>query len=319
MSRFVVIAGLLLFSLSSSRSQQVTVNASVDVQTISIGDWIRYSVTITAPDKFRITVPLIKDTIGVFDIVQQDSIAAAETNGVRTYTKNFVITKFDSGMHDVPPYVIRYSDAAGTEGSAQSNAIPIVVHGVDVDTTQAIRDVKPQMTVPMSAEEIAMYIALVLAIAAAVYGIYYYIKKRRDQKSGAVEENIPAIPPHVLALLQLDELESKGLWQQGEVKLFYSEATEIVRRYFERRYDILALEMPSGEVMEQLKRTAMNDGICDTVQNFLTDADLVKFAKHQPVASENERIIPTARAIVESTTPVETAAADEPQQESVQA
>jgi len=297
----------------------VTVNASFDVQTISIGDWIRYSVTITAPDKFRITVPQLKDTIGLFDIVQQDSIAAADTNGVRTYTKNFVITKFDSGMHDVPPYIIRYSDAGGTEGSAQSNAIPIVVHGVDVDTTQAIRDVKPQMTVPMSAEEIAMVVGLALAIAAAVYGIYYYVKKRRERKSGTVAEEIPAIPPHVLALLQLDELESKGLWQQGEVKQFYSEATEIVRRYFERRYNILALEMTTGEVMEQLKRCAMSDGIFTSVQDFLTDADLVKFAKHQPVASENERIIPTARDIVESTTPAVTAATDEPQQETVPA
>ena len=132
-------------------------------------------------------------------------------------------------------------------------------------------------------------------------------------------EEIPVIPPHVLALLQLDELESKGLWQQGEVKQFYSEATEIVRRYFERRYNILALEMTTGEVMEQLKRCAMSDGIFTSVQNFLTDADLVKFAKHYPVASENERIIPTARDIVESTTPAVTAATDEPQQESVQA
>jgi hypothetical protein len=171
----------------------------------------------------------------------------------------------------------------------------------------------------MSAEEIAMIVALALAFAAAAYGIYYYVKKRRERKSGAVTEEIPAIPPHVLALLQLDELESKGLWQQGEVKQFYSEATEIVRRYFERRYNILALEMTTGEVMEQLKRCAMSDGICSSVQNFLTDADLVKFAKHYPVASENERIIPTARDIVESTTPAVTAAMDEPQQESVQA
>jgi hypothetical protein len=319
MNRFVVITGLLLFSLSGARGQQVTVNASVDLQTISLGDWIRYSVAITAPENFRITVPQMKDSIGAFDIVQQDSITATETNGVRTYTKNFVVTKFDSGMHEVPPYIVRFTDAGGKEGSAQSNAIPVVVHGIDVDTTQAIRDVKPQLTVPMSAEEIAMYIALALAIAAAGYGLYYYMKKRRERKSGVAEEEIPAIPPHVLAMLQLDELESKGLWQQGEVKLFYSKATEIVRRYFERRYNILALEMTTGEVMEQLKRCAINNEVFTSVQNFLTDADLVKFAKHLPVASENESIIPTARAIVESTAPVVTASADEPRQEAVQA
>lgn len=314
--RCIIIAGFFLFAHSGLRAQQVSVNAAVDVQTVSIGDWIRYSVAVTAPENVRITLPPTKDTIGVFDIVQQDSLTATESNGIRTYSKNFVITKFDSGMHEIPPYVVRFADAGGAIGSAQSNAIPVVVHGIDVDTTQSIRDVKPQLTVPMSAEEIALYAALVAAIAAAGYGLYYYIKKRRARQVGATEEEIPSIPPHVLALLQLDELDSKRLWQQGEVKQFYSEATEIVRRYFERRYDILALEMTTGEVMEQLKRCALNDGILITVQNFLTDADLVKFAKHQPVASENERIVPTARTIVESTAPAE---APQERQESAQA
>lgn len=291
-----------LFIVSFAFSQDVTVSASIDSPSVAIGDWIRYSVEIKHPAGWNVVVPSHKDTLGSFDIVQQDSVVKSESNGIVRLQKKFVITKFDAGSHYIPPFEVQYRDAAGKILIARSNSIPVEVRGIEVDTTQAIRDVKPQLSLPITAEEIALYVAIVLALAAAGYGIYYYIRRRK--KTGVVvQEEKPNIPPHVMALLQLDELEAKGLWQKGEVKPFYSEATEIVRRYFELRYGILALEMTTGEVMEQLKKFSLGNGIFTEIERFLSDADLVKFAKYQPVASENERVIPGARTIVETTKP----------------
>lgn len=291
-----------LFIVSFLFSQNVTVSASIDSQSIAIGDWIRYLVEIKHPAGLNVVIPPYKDTLGSFDIVQQDSLMKTESNGIIQLQKKFVITKFDAGNHYIAPFAVQYQDAAGKIRIAQSNSIPVEVRGIEVDTTQAIRDVKPQLSLPITAEEIALYAAVVLALAAAGYGIYYYLKRRK--KTGTVvEEEKPDIPPHVMALLQLDELEAKGLWQKGEVKPFYSEATEIVRRYFELRYGILALEMTTGEVMDQLRKCSLNDDIFLEIERFLSDADLVKFAKYQPIASENENVIPIARKIVETTKP----------------
>jgi hypothetical protein len=305
MTRISAFFFALAVMATTVRSQQVSVNASVDVQTVSIGDWIQYSVTINAPKDLSVTVPQLRDTIGSFEIVRQDSLAGIENNGGMTLTKKFVITKFDSGNFYIPPYTIQFMDESGKRQSAQSNAIPVVVRGIEVDTTQSIRDVKPQLTVPLTAEEIAFYVGIALLLAAAGYGVYYYVRKKRRNAGAEPEEAKPAIPPHVLALVELDELESKGLWQRGEFKIFYSEATEIVRRYFERRYGIMALEMTSGEVMQQLERFSIEDEIRSSIRNFLTGADLVKFAKHQPAAGENENVIPNGRQIVEGTIPPE--------------
>jgi hypothetical protein len=274
-----------------------------------IGDWIRYSVEVRYPSSLTVTMPSFKDTLGTFDIVRQDSMVRTESGGTIQLLKKFILTKFEAGTYTIQPFTVTSVSKTGERVTVQSNAIPIEVRGIEVDTTQAIHDIKPPLSLTISAQEIALYVGIVLVLAAAGYGIYYYIKKRKRTES-LPEEEIPNIPPHVLALLQLDELEAKSLWQKGAVKIFYSEATEILRRYFERRYGILALEMTTGEVMDQLKKFAIDKNIFIETERLLSEADLVKFAKYQPMASENELVLPTARKIVEETKPAEVVTRD---------
>ncbi len=302
MMRLLQSFSVVLFVVMFTFSQDVTVNASVDSQSVSIGDWIHYSVNVKYPSSTPIGFPTFKDTIGVFEIVQQDSLLKTELNGEVELKKNFIIAKYDAGNYNVQPFAVQYKDIGGKIHSVFSNPIPIEIRGVAVDTSLAIKDIKPQLTVPMSAEEIALYISVVLALVGAGYGIYYYIQQKK-KKAGLIVDVKPIIPPHLLALIQLEELEAKRLWQSGEIKAFYSEATEIVRRYFELRYGFIALEMTTGEVMEQLEKFKLEKNNISSIHQFLSSADLVKFAKYQPIASENDQVIGQARSIIEQTKP----------------
>ena len=303
MMRLLQSSVVLLCFVTILYSQNVTVTASVDSQSVSIGDWIQYSVNVKYPSSVPIGFPSFKDTIGVFEIVQQDSLLKTEVNGEVELQKKFTIAKYDAGKFSVDPFVVQYKDVNGKIQSVRSNPIPVEIRGVDVDTSRSIKDVKPQRSVPMSAEEIALYVGIVLALAGIGYGIYYYIQQKK-KKAGLIAEIKPTIPPHVLALIQLEELEAKHLWQSGEIKAFYSEATEIVRRYFESRYGFIALEMTTGEVMEQLGKFKLEKQSVASIDQFLTNADFVKFAKHQPIATENNEVIGQARFIIEQTKPV---------------
>src|SRR3970282_1876468 len=109
------------------------------------------------------------------------------------------------------------------------------------DTAKGIKDIKPPLDVPLTWKEIALYAGIVVMIAAIMYGLYYYRKKRK-RKGEVVEYTAPKILPHVQAIVRLKELQEKRMWQQGNVKGFYTEATEIVREYFEGRFGIMALE-----------------------------------------------------------------------------
>ncbi|MDD8017372.1 MAG: hypothetical protein PHP42_03255 [Bacteroidota bacterium] len=294
----------IMLCVSFLFSQNVTVTATVDSQSVGIGDWIHLSLDVQHPSSMHAVLPALKDTLGVFDIVRQDSLQKSEKDNVVHLTKNFVLSKYTGGSFYIPPIAVQFTDSTGKIQTAQSNPIPIDVRSIEVDTSKAIKDVKPQLSIPMSAAEIAMYVGIVLALGGIGYGIYYYWKKRK-QNVTVVEDEEPAIPPHILALQKLDELEAAHLWQSGEVKQFYSTATEIVRDYFERRYGIMALEMTTGEVMEQLVKFKLDKPVHANIEGFLSDADLVKFAKHNPIPAENEHVIPQAKMIVERTKPVE--------------
>lgn len=285
-------------------AQNVSVVATIDSQSVAIGDWIHLSVRVTNPSGAAVAFPALKDTIGSFDIVKQDSLTETAENGVSVLSKKFVISKYESGNYYVPPITVLFTDNQGIRDSAMSNPIPVEIRGIEVDTTQSIRDIKAPLTVPMSVAEMALYAGIVLGAAGFAYGIYYYIRKKK--RNGAeIEESVPKIPPHIEAIQKLELLESEHLWQSGQIKLFYSRATEIVREYFEKRYGIMALEMTTGEVMKQLKDFSLEQNTGGVIERLLSDADLVKFAKYYPIAAENEAVIATAKIIVDRTKPVE--------------
>ncbi len=297
-----IVAVVLMFFRFAS-AQPVAVSANVDSSSIEIGDWIRYTVSVTHPASVTISFPSLKDSIGSFEIIRQDSLMRSEEKGEVSLSKQFVISKYTAGTFEVQPFVVRYRDANGDTGIAVSNPIPVEVRGIEVDTSGTIRDLKPPLTVPVSLEEIALYAGIAAGVAALIYAAYYYGKKRKRKGETKAEEELPQIPPHVLALMQLEELEKKKLWQSGQIKLYYSEATEIIRRYVEQRYGVMALEMTTGEVMEQLATRPIGEPVRNNIEQLLSGADLVKFAKYQPVAAENEEVISRARSIVEQTAP----------------
>jgi hypothetical protein len=311
--RYCIIAMTIVMlgigSALPARAQDVSVVATVDSTNITIGDWVHLTVEAKHPAAVSIAWQALRDSIGPFEIVRLDTVKTEEANGVVTEKRALIVSRYEPGSSAIPPIGVSYRTAGDTTvHTAQSNAIPIEIRGIAVDTTLAIKDLKQPVSVPLTWQEITMYTGIVLLLCAIGYGAYWWWKKRQRKLAGIVEE-VPVIPPDVLALQQLHELEAKHVWQSGEVKLFYSEATEIVRRYFEGRYGVAALEMTSDEVLDQLKACPLPNGLMDTVRVFLTDADLVKFAKVIPVPSDNEKVIPAALTIVQKTKPTVTPAA----------
>ena len=77
------------------------------------------------------------------------------------------------------------------------------------------------------------------------------------------------------------------VWQKGQPKEYYTELTDTLRTYIKERFHFNALEMTSGEIIEKLLETNDKQAIADLRELFQT-ADLVKFAKHNPLMNEND-------------------------------
>ncbi|MBN2572272.1 MAG: hypothetical protein JXA68_09100, partial [Ignavibacteriales bacterium] len=86
-----------------------------------------------------------------------------------------------------------------------------------------------------------------------------------------------------------------------KIKEYHTDITEIIRKYFEDRFNFLALEMTSGEILENLKYHSDGVKILEVTENFLTNADLVKFAKFKPMPNVNNEMMIQAYSIVEQT------------------
>jgi hypothetical protein len=292
---------LLAFLLVPARGQIVTARARVDSTNYLVGDWITVHIDITHPSgaTFR---PLLGDTLGPFAVIARDSLhtrSETETEGA------VVVAKYDSGSAMLPPIPLLASIPGDSASKiVATNPLLLTVHTLQVDTSVGIKDIKPPIWISLTLAEILLYLGILLLVAVAGYLLYGYWKKRTHKKQGQ-EYVPPARPAYAIALEELAMLKEKKLWQRGLIKQYYSEVTEIVRRYFENRYGFMALEQTTDEIMGALRKHRHAEAIWEDAEEMLRLADLVKFAKYQPDIPEHDQTLQTAFDIVEKTRMVE--------------
>lgn len=293
---------IFLFAFLSSYAQEMTVSASTDTSSYMVGDYITYTIEIRHDKYFAIYVPSIKDSVKVLDFIRALPVEKKNVGENVVEYHKFIFSKYDSGKVTIPPIQIAYTKyQSGNKIFINTNPVSIVVHTLPVNTQEDIRDVKEPMKLPPNWLLIAIIILLAAGLLIGGYFLYRYYKKKKE----GVVELIPEIkiPPYEVALNQLHVLEEKKLWQQGLIKEYHSEITEIIRRYFEERFNFRALEMTSAEILAVL--SYLDDGklIVDTANKFFSNADLVKFAKFQPIPTVNDEMMSQAFQIVNETIP----------------
>jgi hypothetical protein len=149
--------------------------------------------------------------------------------------------------------------------------------------TLSIKPIKPPLKAPVTLAEILTWVGLALVVAAIAFGVYYFLLKKKKKEPLIKLRLKPSIPPDEAALEALEALKLKKLWQSGKVKEYYSEMTDIVREYIELRFLIRALEMTTDEIRMAMHQSGIDGGAKVKLLQTLTLADLVKFAKEQPL------------------------------------
>ena len=112
-------------------------------------------------------------------------------------------------------------------------------------------------------------------------------------------------PAHVIAFRELDKLKEEKIWEKGQVKLYYTRLTEVSRQYIERQYGIPAMEQTSHEIMKAFKKSNREDSLLDEMLKELLElADLVKFAREDPLPVDNQTNLNNAYLFVQKTYPL---------------
>lgn len=296
----IVLLSYLLLIVHSMFAQEVKATARVDSNNISIGDHINLYVEVQRPKNISITWPSIRDSLQGLEIIQDGTLLSkAEEERIFESVK-FTLTAFDSGFFSVPPLVFTYKlEDDTTTYSVTTSPIPITVHSVAIDTTQDIKDIKPPLSLAITIEEILPYLIGVIIFSGLIWLVYYIRKKKIKGESLIPEE--PLRPAHEIALEALRALEAERLWQRGKIKEYHSQLTDIVRTYIEQRFNVPAMEMVTYEIMNSEKVRELPSEVQSTLNDMLTLADFVKFAKFQPLPHEHEQNLQRAFSFVEAT------------------
>ena len=291
---------LILFTVNST-AQPVKVEAKLDTNNILIGDQLHLNLNVFQPKEADVSYPDMEEALSpkieILEYLKSDTIHSDDEIQVN---RRYRITSFDSGRVDISPLIFHYQ-YDGKKDSIRTEALVLNVRTVQVDSTKTIFDIKGPMEAPVSWREVLPYILGVLGLAIIAFLVWYFIKKYKSRKTEHEPEK-PKEPAHVIAFRELDKLKEEQLWQNDKIKLYYTRLADILRTYLWHRYDIKTLERTTDEILDSLKNSGFsNDELFNKLEQILKTADLVKFARLQPLPDENDKNMEDAYEFVNHT------------------
>ena len=287
-------------------AQNVEAYSKLDSSAIMIGDQINLEIGISIPENFKVIWPLLVDTVTRnIEIIEKEDIDTSKLDGNLQFKQLLTITSFDSGYFEIPSVEFEFfHENDTTKYTAGTNTLFLMVNTPVVDTSKAFKVIKGPVREPYTFAEIFPWALLGLVIIGLVIFLIWYIRKRKNNQPVFARRPKPQLPPHILAIQKLEELRLAKIWQQGKVKEYYTALTDIVREYFDGRFDVDAMEMTSDEILEALNEKPVNNQAIDKIRNVLELADLVKFAKAQTTPLENDLCLSHCIDVVNETKPV---------------
>jgi uncharacterized repeat protein (TIGR01451 family) len=292
MKKFFLSLFLYISIIASSIGQEVKITSAFDSTRIFIGDQIKYTITVDQPSNIKLALPFFKDTlcknIEIISGPRIDSISGQ--NGRTKIIQKYLVTSFDSGRYQVRPVFAETKNESGLKRfySDYSMLEVMRVKVAPADTTAKIFDIIKPYRAPLTMGEVLPWLLGIIILGAIIWAVIRYLPKLKKSENIVIAD-IPSDPAHVIAFRELEKLKSEELWQKGEVKKYYTKLTEILRQYLENRFRVYSLELTTAETLEALVKTGFKkNGAYNDLKTVLTGADLVKFAKYNPIGSENE-------------------------------
>ena len=295
---------LLYIFFGTAKANSSSVKVFADTNQIRIGEQFHLNFSSGLSPGTKVIFPLLPDTFNNLEVVNRttiDTISAGQ-NKELTLLQRFTLTGFDSGYFVIPPFPFVISDNKGKTDTVMSEALLLSVQTVAVDTTKDIRAIKGVIDVPFPWHEYLIYFLIAWILVAII--LYVYNKFFKKKKAAVSLPKIPDRPAYEIAIEELQKIEEAKYWQQGLTKKYYIEVTDVIRQYIERRFSIFAMEQTTDEILSYFDRDISKEEEKEKLRFLLRLADMVKFAKVLPLASENETSLQYAYSFVNNTRPV---------------
>ncbi len=302
MKKNIFIIFLFVSCISTVCAQHVVVNAEIDSCQRLIGEQARIKLQVTCDANKRLVLPTYDDILieGVEIIDKAHPDTQYLNDGKRlSIVQEYTVTSFDTALYVIPPFEVL------VDGDPFfSEELALAVYTIPVDTTNVEQFFGPKdiWNVSLRWEDcqnsVIYFLLLIVFATILTWVIIRYINNKPIIRIVKIK---PKLPAHVVALNEIERIKEDNQWRiSGETKGYYTALTDAIREYLNERFGFNATEMTTSEIVDNLSKIQDKESIKE-LNELLSTADLVKFAKFNPPMNENDRNLLNAIEFVNQT------------------
>jgi hypothetical protein len=278
---------------------EAQLKTSVDATAITIGDVLTLKLEVRRPESLKLAFPSIGANLGEWVVRGSNRLPpkAADGGGLVDEVLALQLTIYKTGEFEIPGIEIEAVQPGGEKSILSSEPVKIKVESVLSGNQDTLKDLKPQAEIATDYKPFLLFLAALGSAAYLIYRLVQHLKHRRRALPAISQDRRTA---EEIARQAIRQLLARKLIEQGYLKEFYLELSEIIKRFLGSKMGIPSLERTTEEFTEDLRQTAIQAGHYRMIRQFLDDCDLVKFAKYRPGAEEIQQIIARSSEIIDA-------------------
>jgi hypothetical protein len=231
------------------------------------------------------------------EAVGKPTTTTLKDGNVARWGQMFVATPLMPGSQPIQLPALQYSEKGGKEKAITWDPLEVKVttRVAKVETSEARDRVGIEELPPLSEATPwwpGLLLGLPIALAVAIF------MRRRLRRVRPAESR----PAGSMALQELDSLVQQPTADPDELKQFYANLSEVLRRYLERRFRLPATRWTTPEFSAALTQAWPQDGEQrKTLDEILQRCDVAKFAEGTPGSEECQDLVAMARQFIVQT------------------
>ena len=280
----------------------LSVHVRVDKSKLTIAETLLLEFEATIEPGYEVRMPKVDKVLENFGIIDWNNLGNKldENNNVAS-TYRYRLEPFLSGKYEVPAFTFEFYDVNNVEDKKyELSSEPIEVEVTSLLGEQrgelVIEDIEGVVEMPQKASLWWVWL-LIIAFIAALAGGWIVLRRKRVAKLIRIFK-----PAHEIAYERLKALVKENLVEAGKIREFYERISSILRHYIEHRFDLRAPERTTEEFLSELQYTdVLSASDKESLEEFLTHCDLVKFAKHSPTTEQIQQTFNLVKEFIEKT------------------
>lgn len=275
-----------------------------------IGDLIPVSLEIEAVNGVDLRLlPISVADLGGLELVREEEPVTVRLRGGWRRSVRYFLSAWQTGTYTLPARKISYKSASGEERETVTEPLELVIVSLlPADKSPAelsvleLKGDKGPVDLPPNYGLLRPVLTGVAFIALLILLIRSLLRKRREKDPLRPEVLENYEPAHIIARRRLAALQQAGFLEEGKFKAYYSELSECLREYLEKRFHLPALEMTTREVLNSAGRAKiLSQEQQLALAEVLNSSDLVKFAKYIPAPDEAHKAYDLVSHLIEET------------------